>query len=214
MEPPAPGLFSITTGCPHAAVRRSPNVRARMSVALPAVNGTMMWMGLFGYEAASLCANAGAAASAAAAAKVLSSILLAFLRGPVLARRLGALELVGGLEARRHRGTRAGHVLVVVDVEHPQPALLSEREPDHAAELDELGLAEVLVHAIPERVVHVEAVGDRLGIGEGGLLPLVVALRLLELEQLAHVVFHEAAGLSLDRALVAAVLAIDRARDV
>jgi hypothetical protein len=33
----------------------------------------------------------------------------------------------------------------MIDVEQPQPALLAEREADHAAELDQLGLAEVPV---------------------------------------------------------------------
>src|SRR5919107_6190294 len=85
-------------------------------------------------------------------------------RGPVLRRRLALLELLAGLEAGRHRGARAGHDLVVVDVEQPQPALLAERQRDRAPELDELRLAEVRVHPPPERVVGLEAPGDRLGV--------------------------------------------------
>src|SRR5205823_8709219 len=127
----------MTTGCPNAALSRSPKVRARMSVALPAVNGTTTRMGLFGYEAASPCANAAVAASAAAAANVLSSIFLILLR-PVIPGSFRSLERVRRLEARRHRRLGARHHLVMVDVEEPQPALLPEREPDHAAQLDEL----------------------------------------------------------------------------
>ena len=87
---------------------------------------------------------------------------------------LGHLEFVHVLVARRHRGVGAGQHLVVIDVEQPQPALLAERQADHAAELDQLRLAEVLVHAVPERVVGVEVPGDRFGIGQRRLLALVV----------------------------------------
>ena len=37
----------------------------------------------------------------------------------------------------------------VIDVEQAQPALLAEGEADHAAELDELRLAEVAVQPLP-----------------------------------------------------------------
>src|SRR5262249_51943440 len=88
-------------------------------------------------------------------------------------------------------------------------------EPDHAAELDQLGLVEVPVHAIPERVVDRRVPGDRLGVGKRRLLALVVARRFLELEQVPDLVLDQgAAGRRLDRALVAAVLALDRARHV
>ena len=48
MVPPAPGRFSITTGWPHISESFWPTVRARMSVALPAVNGTTILTGLLG----------------------------------------------------------------------------------------------------------------------------------------------------------------------
>src|ERR1044071_2236745 len=45
--------------------------------------------------------------------------------GPVVGGLLGALELVLGLEARRHRARLAGQNLVMLDVERAQPALLA-----------------------------------------------------------------------------------------
>src|SRR5690349_15806209 len=59
-----------------------------------------------------------------------------FLR-PVIGLRFGRLQRFLILVAGRHRGRGAGQHLVVLDVEKPQPALLAEREPDHAAELDQ-----------------------------------------------------------------------------
>ena len=46
--PPAPARFSTYTGCPHISESFCPTVRARISVALPAVNGTMIFTGLPG----------------------------------------------------------------------------------------------------------------------------------------------------------------------
>ncbi len=48
MVPPAPARLSTTTVWPHSSVSFCPTVRARMSVALPAVNGTTMRTGLLG----------------------------------------------------------------------------------------------------------------------------------------------------------------------
>src|SRR3712207_5070106 len=133
---------------------------------------------------------------------------------PVVARRLARGQRLRALEAGRHRRLGAGHDLVVVDVEHAQPALLPERQADEAAELNELRLAEVAVHPVPELVVRVEMPGDRLRVGERRLLALVVGGRRLEVEQLVVLAFDEPERAALLRALVAAVLALDRARDV
>src|SRR5262245_43239448 len=67
---------------------------------------------------------------------------------------------------------------------------------------------------LPERVVAVEVPGDRLGVSERGLLALAVARRLLEVEQVHHVILDYAGAGGLDRALVAAVIALHRARHV
>src|SRR6187402_1872432 len=74
--PPAPGRFSTITGWPQAALSRSPTRRATTSVALPAVNGTMMWMAREGYES---CACAAACQNTAADA---NSALINFICSP------------------------------------------------------------------------------------------------------------------------------------
>src|SRR5690349_3449673 len=102
----------------------------------------------------------------------------------------------------------------MLDVEQAQPALLAHGERDEAAELDELGLAEMAMQPCPERLVGIEMPGDRLGVGERGLLALVVAPRLLEVEEIHDVVLHHPGARRLDRALVAAIVALHRARDI
>lgn len=78
------------------------------------------------------------------------------------------------MEARRQGGVGSGHVLVVVDVEQPGPALLTKGERDDAAELDKLRLREVLVQLRPQSVAVLLVPRDRLRMGKGGLLPAVV----------------------------------------
>src|SRR5215217_3971901 len=59
---------------------------------------------------------------------------------PVVRLRLGALEFFLGLEARRHRGVGAGEHLMMLNVQRAQPALLTHRERDEVADLDQFGL--------------------------------------------------------------------------
>jgi hypothetical protein len=101
--------------------------------------------------------------------------------------------------------------LVVFDVQCAQPALLSHGDGDKIADLDQLRLAEMLVQAGPESIVGRQIPGNRLGIGKRGFLPLVVARRTLEIDQVGVVVFHETGLGRLDRALVAAEFAQHRA---
>jgi hypothetical protein len=92
---------------------------------------------------------------------------------------IGCLRLgqrLRGLEAGRQGGAGPREHLVVLDVEEPQPALLAHGQRDEAAKLNQLRLGEVLVKPIPERVVGVQPPGDRLRVGEGGLLPVSQAL--------------------------------------
>jgi hypothetical protein len=56
--PPAPGRFSTTKGCPSCSDSRCATVRAMMSVALPAVNGTTTVTRLLGQDCNGVCANA------------------------------------------------------------------------------------------------------------------------------------------------------------
>ena len=54
------------------------------------------------------------------------------------------------------------------------PLLLSEGQSDEIAQLHQLGVAEVLVQPLPERIVRrVRIEDDGLGIGQRRLLPLV-----------------------------------------
>ena len=82
-----------------------------------------------------------------------------------------------GLEARRHRAVLARQDLVVLDVERAQPSLLAHGQRDEVADLDQLRLAEVLVQPRPEFLVDRQVPGDRLGVGEGGLLLVAVMRR-------------------------------------
>jgi hypothetical protein len=67
----------------------------------------------------------------------------------------------------------------------------------------------------PERVVGRLPPNDRLRIGERGFLALAYAARCLEIEEVHHLLLDErAARLRLDRALIAAIFALDRARHI
>src|SRR5262245_16599200 len=65
MVPPAPGRFSTTNGWPSCSARRCVTVRAMMSVALPAVNGTITCTRLVGHDCASAVLETRHPASAA-----------------------------------------------------------------------------------------------------------------------------------------------------
>ena len=56
--PPAPGRFSTTKGWPSCSDSRCATVRAMMSVALPAVNGTITVTRLVGQDCDCACASA------------------------------------------------------------------------------------------------------------------------------------------------------------
>src|SRR5262245_3577387 len=134
--------------------------------------------------------------------------------GPIIGRLFRARKRLSGLKARRHRCIGAGEDLVVLDAERAQPALLPHGQGDEIADLDELGLAEMPVQPRPELVIDRQIPGDRLGIGERRLLPLVIAARALEIEEIAVVVLDHALLCRLDRALIAAEFAQHRTRHV
>ena len=83
----------------------------------------------------------------------------------------------------------------MLDVERAQPALLAHGERDEVADLDQLRLAEVLVQPRPELVVDRQVPGDRLGVGQRGLLLLAVLRRGLEIDQVLGLVLDHVAGL-------------------
>src|SRR5215207_6413327 len=80
--------------------------------------------------------------------------------------------------------------LAVPDAERLDPALLAECQRGEVTELDDLLLGEVPAQALPRPVVRLPRTPDQAArVRERGLLPVVVALRALELEQLVEVPF-------------------------
>src|SRR6266581_4669023 len=147
----------------------------------------------------------------------LSDLLRVFLAGfrPVSGRSLRLGKRLGVFEPRRHGCRGACEHLVVVDVEQAKPALLPHGERDEAAQLDQLGFAEMPVEPFPERVIGVQVPGDCLGVRKRRFLALVVIAGLLEVQQVLDVILHDgAASGRLDRALIAAVFALNGARYV
>src|SRR5882757_3572929 len=71
------------------------------------------------------------------------------------------------------------------------------------------------VEPVPEGIIGVQVPGDCLGIRKRRLLALVVVAGLLEVQQVLDVIFHDGTARSrLDRALIAAVFALNGARYV
>jgi hypothetical protein len=71
----------------------------------------------------------------------------------------------------------------MTDAERLDPALLTVRDGDEVAELDDLLVAEVRAQALPQRVVRPLGIpDDRARVEQRRLLPLVVPRRALEVE--------------------------------
>ena len=104
-------------------------------------------------------------------------------------------QRVHALEAGRHRGIGSGHYFMMLDVEQTQPALLPEGEADHAADFDQFRFAEMLVHAIPERIVGIEVPRNRFGVSEHSLLTVIEAGGFLEVQKIEDVIFDHGAAL-------------------
>jgi len=77
----------------------------------------------------------------------------------------------------------------MLNIEEPQPTLLAERQSDHAAELDQFGLGELAMHAIPEGIVSVEPPDNGFGISKRRFLTFIVFCRLFEVQKVEHVLF-------------------------
>src|SRR5918995_7153153 len=97
MAPSAPGLVSITTGCPRACPSGWAKMRAPSSAAPPGGNGTIRRTGLLGYWA---CAEAQSTPSAIAARKFLMSLPVARVDGIQLALQRGECVVAGALFGR------------------------------------------------------------------------------------------------------------------
>src|SRR5499427_10107876 len=71
------------------------------------------------------------------------------------------------------------------------------------------------MQAIPECIIGLQMPDDRFRIGERRLLAVIVFSRFLEIEKVHHLVFDQrAARGGFNRALIAAVFALDRTRYV
>jgi hypothetical protein len=109
----------------------------------------------------------------------------------------------------------AGEDLIVADAKRLDPALLAEREADEEAELNELGIGEVLVQLRPQRIVsEVGVPDDGAGVGQRGFLALAEVIGLLEVQQLGVFLLRDASRSGPDRPLDPSVLALDALRDV
>src|SRR4051794_8067087 len=102
----------------------------------------------------------------------------------------------------------------MIDAEQPNPALLAEGQGDATTELDELLLGEVGVQTCPQSVEVLAAPGDGLGVRERSLLPVVVQVGGLEVEEFVVLLFPKSRRGGLLGALVAAELALDGPGDV
>src|SRR5712691_5289124 len=106
MLPPAPSLFSTTTGWPRLAGRRSANRRAKTSLEPPGGNGTMKRIGRLGQVSCARPAPACAPSTAASATKAhvrLFSMAFSFARETSrLERPARARTAYVGIVVREH----------------------------------------------------------------------------------------------------------------
>src|SRR5206468_11329670 len=95
------------------------------------------------------------------------------------------------------------------------PPLLPQRERDEEAELDQLGVREVLVQLRPQRLVRdLRVPDDRARVGEGHLLTLGEFRRIGEEQEIVVFLFRQPFPSGLDGALYPSVLALDGLGDV
>src|SRR5688572_11664412 len=91
--PKAPGLFSVTNGCPSMLRSCSPSTRETMSVAPPGAYGTMIRTGLLGYLSWALAGPAASARQNVDRSSDRNILMLSFLRcchGVVVSHARGA----------------------------------------------------------------------------------------------------------------------------
>ena len=104
-----------------------------------------------------------------------------------------------------------GQDFAVADAQGFDPTLLAERKRDEETELDKLGNCEMAVQFLPKRFVGNARVPDnRAGVGQRYFLALGKFLGILKIEKLIVLVFRQPLPSSLDGALYASILAIDR----
>src|SRR6185436_13307633 len=129
-----------------------------------------------------------------------------------------ALDRLGARRRRARRRephVRVGQHLVVPDAERLDPSLLTQRERDEEAQLDQLRIREVQMQLCPQGLVGDLGVpDDGACVGQRRLLPLAELRRLREVKEIVVLFLGEPLPSGLDGALDASVLALDRLRDV
>ena len=98
---------------------------------------------------------------------------------------------------------------MVLDIERPQPALLTHGERYEIADFHEFWLAEMVVQARPQRIVGRQVPGNGFGIGERRLLALVIAVAFLKIDQIEIIVLDKALLGSLNRTLISTICSSD-----
>ena len=102
----------------------------------------------------------------------------------------------------------------MAQVQRFDPFLLAECKGDEVAQLHQLGVAEVVVQLVPESIVgRLSVEDDGFGVGQSGLLAIVIPVRVAKVEQLRVAVLGESLLSGPDRTLDRSVLAVDRLRD-
>ena len=92
--------------------------------------------------------------------------------------------------------------------------MLTHGQADEKSQLDDLRRFKMRVQSGPQLVAGLQPPGDGLGQTQSGFLARRETLGFVKLQQGQHIVFDHAQSLRLHRALVAAVIAIDRLRHI
>ena len=111
-------------------------------------------------------------------------------------------------------GRRSRRDLAVLDLERVNPALSAGEDADGIADLDELGLGEVLLQIRPQDIVRPRRVpGNRVGVAQGDLLALGEARRVFVVLEVREPIFADGLLSGPDRALDRSIGAVERRRD-
>ena len=103
----------------------------------------------------------------------------------------------------------------MLDAEGFDPALLAEGEADKKTEFDQFRNREVAVQLRPQLVIRDVCVpNDRTGVSQRDFFPFGEFVGIGEVEEFVVLRFDETSPSSLDGALHASILTIDRLRDV
>ena len=103
----------------------------------------------------------------------------------------------------------------MADAKRFNPALLAESQRDEKSQFDQFGIREMAVQLFPKRRVGDVGIPDnRARVGQSDFLPLGKFIRSFKTEQFIVVIFRQSLPPSLDGALDASILAVDRLRHI